>query len=113
MKTEFRVLVSLKMSFKILMISIYLVSRRVAWCRHFTCDSIQHYSLYIWIIASIRLRHLDGDLQGRDEISILTLFIYIFIEHDIVKFTPTYKNLIYRFQLNVFIKLTVYQIIVF
>ena len=55
----FRALVSLKMSFKILMISIYVVCRRVASCKHFTCDSLQHYSLYIWIIASIlRSRYL-------------------------------------------------------
>ena len=40
----FRVLVSLKMSFKILMISIFVVCRRVASCRHFTCDSLQHYT---------------------------------------------------------------------
>ena len=38
----FRVLVSLKMSFKILVISIYVVCRRVAPCGHFTCDSLQH-----------------------------------------------------------------------
>ena len=76
----FRVLVPLKMSFKILMISIYVVCRRVASCRHFTCDSLQHYSFYIWIIASIRSRHLDCDLWGRDEKFTLNLFKYIFIE---------------------------------
>ena len=70
----FRVLVSLKMSFKILMIS-----------------------LYIWTIASIRSRHLDGNLRGRDKISTLNLFKYIFIEHDILILAPTYKNLIYPF----------------
>ena len=92
----FWVLVSLKMSFKILMTSFCVVCRRVASCRHFTCDSLQHYSLYIWIIASIRSRHLDVDLRGRDEISTLNLFKYIFIEHDIVILAPTYmyKNLI-------------------
>ena len=54
----FRVLVSLKMSFKVLMKRIYVVCRRVASCRHFTCDSLQHYSLYIWSILIIRSRHL-------------------------------------------------------
>ena len=54
----FRVLVSLKISFQIVMISIYVVCRRVASCQHFTCDSLQRYSLYIWIIASIRSLHL-------------------------------------------------------
>ena len=58
----FRVLVSLKMSFKILMISIYIVSRQLRRAGTFTCDSLQHYSLYIWIIASIRFHHLDRDL---------------------------------------------------
>ena len=70
----FRVLVSFKMSFEILMISIYVVCRRVASCRLTTA-----FSLYIWIIVSIRLRHLDGDLRGRDEIPTLSF------EHDIVK----------------------------
>ena len=69
----FRVRVSLKLSFKILMISIYIVCRLVASCRH--------------IIAIIRSRHSDGDLRGRDEISTLNLFKYIFMEHDIVKFS--------------------------
>ena len=45
-------------SFKILMTSNYVVCRRVASCGHFTRDSLQHYSLYICIIASIRSRHL-------------------------------------------------------
>ena len=90
----FRVLVSLKMSFEILMISIYVVCRRVASCRHFTCDSLQHYTCCIWIIVSIKSRYLGGDLRGSDEISTLNLLKYIFIEHDIVKFSPTYKNLI-------------------
>ena len=42
--------------FKILMIRlcIYVVCRRVASCEHFTCDSLQHKSLYMWIIASTR-----------------------------------------------------------
>ena len=84
----FRVLVSLKISFKILMIRIYVVCRRVApvGTLHVT-----HYSIIVvhtWIIASIRSHHLDGDLPGRDEISALNLFKYIFIEHNIVKFSP-------------------------
>ena len=37
---------------------------------------------------------LDGDIRGRDEISTLNVFRYIFIEHDIVILAPTYKNLI-------------------
>ena len=53
-----------------------------------------------------------GDLCGRDEISTLNLFKYIFIEHDIVKFSPHIKepNLTFSFfyQTNIFIKLTVY-----
>ena len=60
---------------------------------NFIRDSLQHNSLYIRIIASIRSRHLDGDLRGRDEISTLNLFKNIFMEHDIVKFSPTYKSL--------------------
>ena len=61
----FRVLVSLKMSFKILMVSIYVVCRRVASCGHFTCDSLQHYILYILIIVGIlRSRHLMIFEQG-------------------------------------------------
>ena len=51
----FRVFFSLKMSFKILMISIYVVCRRVASYGHFTCDSLQNYSL---------LRHLVISREG-------------------------------------------------
>ena len=60
----FRVFFSLKMSFKILMISIYVVCRQVASYGHFTCDSLQNYSLYIWSIASIRLSHLVISREG-------------------------------------------------
>ena len=69
----FRLLVSLIMSLTIL--------------KKYLCN-VQHYSLYIWIIARIRSRHLDSDPRGRDEISTLNLFKYIFIEHDIVEFSP-------------------------
>ena len=75
-----------------------------------TCDSLQHYSLYIWTIVSIR----SGHLWGRDEISTLTLFKYIFIDYD-VKFCPYIQELDltgFFYQTNVFIKLTVYQVIV-
>ena len=44
--------------------------------------------------AILHLGCLDGDLRGRDGISTLKLFKYIFIEHDIVILDPTYKNLI-------------------
>ena len=59
--------------------------------RAHTRDSLQHYSLYIWIIASIRSGHMlifgfdpvYTSLWGRDEVSTLNLFKNIFIEHDI------------------------------
>ena len=59
-----------------------------------------------------------GNLRGRDDISTLNLSKYIFIEHDIVKFSPHMlePNLtfsLFSYQTNVFIKLTVYQVIVF
>ena len=67
------VLVLLKMSFKILMISIYVVCRQVALCGHFTCDSVQHYSVVHMVHLEHKVASL-GDLRGRDESSTLNLF---------------------------------------
>ena len=43
----FIVLVSLKMSFKMFMISIYVVCRQVTSCRHFICDSYAFVRTYV------------------------------------------------------------------
>ena len=55
-----------------------------------TRDLLQHNSLYIWIIASIRSRPLDSDFRRRDEISNVLLHaicVYIrCIEYRLRKF---------------------------
>ena len=66
-----RGLIWLKNAVYFFMVRIYVAYIRAASRGHFTCDSLQHYILYMYIVHKASL----GDLPERDEIPTLILFV--------------------------------------